>query len=91
MKETKQEVISFKVDGELGKIIREIPNRSEFIRKALLNALDNTCPLCRGTGIITPQQKKHWEEFTRNHEVEVCEDCHAVHLVCHVDEEDAAE
>ncbi len=88
MKETKQEVISFKVDGQLGKIIREIPNRSEFIRKALLNALDNTCPLCLGTGIITPQQKHHWDEFTRTHEVEVCEDCHAVHIVCHVKDEE---
>ncbi|MDC7219983.1 MAG: ribbon-helix-helix domain-containing protein [Spirochaetales bacterium] len=82
MKETKQEVISFKVDEELGRVIKNIPNRSEFIRKALLNALDNTCPLCRGTGIITPQQKKHWDAFTENHDVEVCEDCHAVHLVC---------
>jgi metal-responsive CopG/Arc/MetJ family transcriptional regulator len=87
MKETKQEVISFKVDEDLAKVIREIPNRSEFIRKALLNALDNTCPLCRGTGIITPKQKIHWKEFSHHHRVEVCEDCHAVHLVCENDEE----
>jgi metal-responsive CopG/Arc/MetJ family transcriptional regulator len=82
MKENKMEVISFKVDEHLAKVIREIPNRSEFIRKALLNALDNTCPLCRGSGIITPLQKTHWEEFTHSHYVEVCEDCHAVHIVC---------
>ncbi|MDC7222626.1 MAG: CopG family transcriptional regulator [Spirochaetales bacterium] len=88
MKETKQEVITFKVDGDLGKIIKELPNRSEFIRKALLNALDNTCPLCKGTGIITPCQKEHWERFSRHHQVELCEDCHTVHLICQHEEED---
>lgn len=87
MKNNKQDVISFKVDPSLAKVIRDIPNRSEFIRKALLNALDNTCPLCRGTGIITPLQKEHWREFSKTHDVEVCEDCHAVHIVCHGGEE----
>ncbi len=82
MKEGKQEVITFKVDSDLAEIIKLQPNRSEFIRKAILNAIDNTCPLCRGTGIITPQQKVHWDEFLENHMVERCSDCNAVHLVC---------
>ena len=49
----KQEIITFKVDRELAELIKRIPNRSDFIRRAVLSALDNTCPLCQGSGIIT--------------------------------------
>ena len=62
--------------------MRGIPNRSEFIRAAVLTALDNLCPLCKGTGILLPNQKNHWNEFAKHHHVEECETCHAVHLVC---------
>ena len=59
-----------------------IPNRSEFIRSAILVALKNTCPLCRGTGILTPEQQKHWQIFAQSHTVKKCDDCHSFHLVC---------
>ena len=69
MSDSKQEIISFKVDPALAEIIRMQTNRSEFIRKAILNALENNCPLCQGTGIITPQQKAHWDSFMQSHAV----------------------
>ena len=78
----KQEVITFKVDEALSAAMEGIPNRSEFIRAAILAALKDTCPLCRGTGILTPEQQKHWQEFAQNHTVTKCEDCHSFHLVC---------
>ncbi len=78
----KREIISFKADGPLCEAMRGIPNRSEFIRAAILSALDNVCPLCKGTGIMTPDQQKHWARFAEHHAVTECEDCHAVHLVC---------
>lgn len=78
----KQEVITFKADAKLAELLRQVPNRSEFIRNAILSAMDNVCPLCMGTGILSPEQRKHWQEFTRNHTVEECGDCHAVHIVC---------
>lgn len=62
--------------------MRDIPNRSEFIRGAIQTALDSACPLCRGTGTLSPEQKKHWEKFSRKHTLAECEECHAVHLVC---------
>ncbi|NLW55211.1 MAG: CopG family transcriptional regulator [Firmicutes bacterium] len=83
----KQEVITFKVEAELGKAMEGIPNRSEFIRTAILAALRNTCPLCRGTGILTPEQQKHWKEFAENHRVKKCDDCQSFHLVCEVETE----
>ncbi len=83
----KQEIVTFKVDRALWDAMRGIPNRSEFIRSALLSALQGTCPLCKGDGKLTPDQRKHWDEFARNHSLEECDDCHAVHLVCAADDE----
>ena len=78
----KQEIVTFKVDESLWHAMEGIPNRSEFIRSAVLRALDNVCPLCGGTGSLTPDQRKHWEAFAEKHLLERCEDCQAVHLVC---------
>jgi len=78
----KQEIVTFKVDRTLLEAMRGIPNRSEFLRTAVLAAMGSLCPLCKGTGILTPDQRKHWAQFAENHTVEECEDCHAVHLVC---------
>ena len=82
MSATKQEIITFKADRELAKAIRRMPNRSAFIRHAVLAAIDNSCPVCQGTGILTPEQKRHWEAFSRSHHVAECDECHAVHVVC---------
>ena len=79
---TKQEMITFKADRSLVAAMRSIPNRSEFIREAILAALDSSCPLCGGTGILTPEQRRHWLAFRTRHGVEECEECHATHLVC---------
>ena len=78
----KTDIITFKVDDTLLEAMRGIENRSDFIRSAILSALNNVCPLCRGTGIMTPNQRRHWEDFSRSHEVHECDDCNETHLVC---------
>ena len=85
-KKKKQELITFKVDPSLAEAIRRVPNRSEFIRNAILAAMDSICPMCGGLGILTPDQRQHWEAFATEHSVSECEDCHALHLVCDVSE-----
>lgn len=82
----KETVVTFKVDDTLFEKLKNVPNRSEFIRTAILAALENHCPLCRGTGVLTPNQKRHWETFARHHALRECDDCHEVHLVCEQDE-----
>jgi len=82
----KEEIITFKVDESLAAAMAGIGNRSEFIRRAILSALDSSCPLCKGTGILSPDQKKHWNEFTRHHHVEECSSCHELHLVCEMEQ-----
>ena len=78
----KHEVVTFKVDQALWEQLQSVPNRSEFIRSAILSALDSTCPLCRGSGTLTPDQRRHLDEFVRNHPIKHCPECDAVHLVC---------
>lgn len=75
-------IVTFKVDEELASAMRAIPNRSEFIRKALKAALEDVCPLCSGSGVLDGQQRKHWQHFLEDHAVERCEECRAQHLVC---------
>jgi len=82
MPRSKTEVVSFKADATLLDAMRGVANRSEFIRTAILAALDNTCPLCSGTGALTPNQMRHWNDLATDHSVEECEDCREVRLVC---------
>ena len=82
MKKNKQEIITFKVDSTLLEAMKGISNRSEFIRNAVLAALEGSCPLCNGTGILTPFQKAHLDNFLVNHPLKECEQCNELHLVC---------
>ena len=82
MPKTKTEVVSFKADTALLDAMRGVANRSEFIRTAILAALDSTCPLCSGTGTLTPNQMRHWNDLATDHSVEECKDCREVRLVC---------
>lgn len=86
---SKQEIITFKVDEELARAMEGVPNRSEFIRRAILAALDNVCPLCKGTGSLTVEQQRHWEDFAKTHQIKRCADCSALYLVCAAAENDA--
>ena len=81
----KEEIITFKADKSLVNAMRGISNRSEFIRSAILGALEGTCPLCRGAGFLTASQLKHWNSFSENHFVTKCESCNELHLVCNTD------
>jgi len=82
MSKPKQEIITFKVDTSLAEMMKSVPNRSAFIRDAILAALDNTCPLCQGAGFLSPDQKRHWQKFSEHHELAECDDCHELHLIC---------
>lgn len=78
----KTEVISFKADEELAALLKHIPNKSDFIRNAVLEHMQNTCPLCQGTGLISVAQRAHWDKFTKTHSVEECQDCHELYIKC---------
>jgi hypothetical protein len=82
MKKNKQEIIAVRADATLIEAMKGIPNRSEFIREAILAALNNTCPFCQGSGIMTPNQRKHWDELAEDHTFVECDDCGEPKLAC---------
>lgn len=82
MGKRKEEIITLKVDRSFLDAMKGISNRSAFIRSAVLGALKNTCPLCGGTGNLTPNQKAHWDSFAVGHYLDECTDCHEVRIVC---------
>lgn len=78
----KQSIITFKVDDDLLQAVQHIPNRSQFIRAAIIDALGSTCPLCNGSGMLTKNQKRHWDDFSNDHSLETCDDCNEQIIVC---------
>lgn len=82
MDKSKSEIITFKVDESLAEALKGIDNRSEFIRNAVTAALGAVCPLCQGSGILSPKQKEHWDDFAADHSVKECKQCHELYLAC---------
>lgn len=82
MKKTKQEIIAVRADETLLEAMKGISNRSEFIRQAILAALNNMCPFCKGTGIMSPNQKKHWVDLANDHIFIECDKCGEPRLAC---------
>ena len=78
----KAKIITFKADQSLLAAMQGVENRSEFIRSAVLAALENICPLCSGRGLLTPNQQEHWNALALDHGLRECDDCHEVYLVC---------
>lgn len=76
------EVITFKVDKDIVKRLKGVKNRSDFIRMAIFNALENACPVCKGSGILSGERKKHWDEFTARHHTQECKKCNGLVVTC---------
>lgn len=80
--EKKSAVISFKAEDELLTALEKIPNKSHFIRSAVLSALAESCPFCGGSGFLNPSQKKHWAQFARKHTLHRCGKCNGLSIEC---------
>ncbi|MBN2430626.1 MAG: CopG family transcriptional regulator [Acidobacteria bacterium] len=81
-KNKKSEIITFKVDEDLHQALENLPNRSAFIRRSVIAALEHVCPLCRGSGFLSPNQQRHWDEFQTDHPWRHCSHCHEMRLSC---------
>ena len=81
-KSTSKEVITFKVDADLAKYIKSLPNSSDFIREAVLQAMKHTCPLCRGKGTMTQDEMNHLNTFLKSHSINECTKCNANIIKC---------
>jgi len=78
----KLEVVTFKAEAPLVEALEGVPNRSEFIRSAILSALEGSCPLCGGRGSLSLEQRRHWDEFMKRHKVKRCKECSGMTISC---------
>lgn len=45
--------VTFRVAAELADALRELPNQTDFVERALRDALGVACPACEGSGRVT--------------------------------------
>jgi hypothetical protein len=74
-KAPKTAVVAFKVEAELAEILNELPNKSAFIRKAIVAQLSMACPLCRGTGVLPKGLHDHYAPLVATLNHRNCDSC----------------
>ena len=72
---TKSEIVAFKVEAELARFLNDLPNKSDFIRKAILAQFGMTCPLCTGTGVVPRGLHDHYKPVLTAHTQRACDKC----------------
>ncbi|HWL93059.1 MAG TPA: hypothetical protein VNT79_05965 [Phycisphaerae bacterium] len=59
MRSDKGVIVSFRVDRHLADVLKKVPDKSSFIRDVILRSFYETCPMCRGRGVL-PVELARW-------------------------------
>lgn len=71
----KTAVVAFKVEKELAEILNDLPNKSEFIRKAIASHLSMACPVCHGSGTLPKALHDYYTSILPQLSTRDCEGC----------------
>ncbi|MEI6234014.1 MAG: hypothetical protein WCT04_13240 [Planctomycetota bacterium] len=71
----KQRIVTFKLEEEFAGFLDTLPNKSEFIRKALLAALMEPCPVCNGKGSVPRSLRADLQKIFAEREFVPCSQC----------------
>jgi hypothetical protein len=74
-------IISFKVNPELGRLLDALPNKSDFIRQAILTQFRAICPFCRGKGVVPRGLGEHYTGVFACHRHVRCAGCGAAEAI----------
>ena len=74
-KSPKSKIVAFKVEEELADFLDNLPNKSDFIRKAVLAQFGMTCPLCAGSGVVPRGIHDHYKPVSAAENKRPCEKC----------------
>jgi hypothetical protein len=75
VKSAKSKIVAFKVEEDLAEFLNNLPNKSDFIRKAILSQFGMTCPLCTGSGVVPRGIHDHYKPIIGGHNQRPCEKC----------------
>ncbi len=80
-KPQKTAVVAFKVESELAELLDKLPNKSDFIRRAIAAQLGVACPLCHGKGVVPRGVHDHYAPLLTRFNSRNCEGCgHEMHV-----------
>ena len=74
-KTTKSKIVAFKVEEELAEFLNDLPNKSDFIRKAVLSQFGMNCPLCIGSGVVPRGLHDHYKPIIAAQNKRPCDKC----------------
>jgi hypothetical protein len=74
-KKPKTEVVAFKIEADLADFLNQLPNKSEFIRKAIAAQMSMACPLCNGTGQVSRWSHDHYAPLIASWNARKCDGC----------------
>jgi hypothetical protein len=74
-REPKTAVVAFKVEAELANLLDKLPNKSDFIRRAIAAQLGVACPLCNGKGVVPRGVHDHYAPLLRQLDSRACDGC----------------
>src|SRR4029079_3030338 len=74
-KSPKSKIVAFKVEEELADFLDNLPNKSDFIRKAILAQFGMTCPLCGVSGVGRRGVHDHYKPVIAAENKRPCEKC----------------
>lgn len=72
---SKDRVVAFKVEQELANLLDKLPNKSAFIRKAIIAQLSMACPLCNGRGTVPRGVHDHYAPVLLRFNTRPCDGC----------------
>src|SRR5262245_39235064 len=75
LKSQKKQIVAFKVEDDLANFLDALPNKSEFIRKAILAQFGMTCPMCAGSGVVPRGVHDHYRPMIGQHNKRPCDKC----------------
>ncbi len=74
-KSPKSQIVAFKVEEDLAEFLNKLPNKSAFIRKAIVAQLGMACPLCTGAGVVPKGIHDHYSPILAKNDARKCDIC----------------
>jgi hypothetical protein len=68
-------VFAFRADPAMVQALLEMPNASDFIRKAITRSLEEPCPVCIGTGVVATGFRSQLERLEGHLVLRRCSCC----------------